>query len=360
MAPKGFSQYNRRIPTRRLGSTDTGTQGNYLNPTAPNYIGPVVPQVAPTTVAPTTQYGRTAFSLTGTTPPVLGGRGNYANAPGAVDDINAAWAAAAAGGLSRPGLDPNAIAGDEDPPGNKIDIGGDGDGGASARAKAGAFAQKGYLDSLLAGSSGRYKTLRDALAGQQTSLNAQQETLATQARDALAARYTTATTDTTAAYNDLLARLTAQPRAFADVPAATAPTLSEDAVSRYAQAIGAPTQAIGEAAVQAATESAGTQDNYNRLLGILKANEESQRESRLAGVGMGSTSAAAQLLASKGLGIDRIDAQKQVALGQILAAIQQGQFGIDQSELGYRQSLEAALAGIYGTGYLPNPFSRGR
>ena len=351
MAPKGFSQYNRRIPTRRLGSTDTGTQGNYLNPMAPNYIGPVVPQVAPTTVAPTTQFGRTAFSTQAPTRATikddkLGGKSpdSYVGNLAVQQAIDLA----------------EYLAGDGQPPGNGITIGGDGDGGASARAKAGAFAQKEYLDSLLAGSSGRYKTLRDALAGQQTSLNEQQETLAKQARDALAARYTTATTDTTAAYNDLLARLTAQPRAFADAPAATAPTLSEDAVSRYAQAIGAPTQAIGQAAVQAATESAGTQDNYNRLLKILKANEESQRESRLAGVGMGSTSAAAQLLASKGLATDRIDAQKQVALGQILAAIQQGQFGIDQSELGYRQSLEAALAGIYGTGYLPNPFSGGR
>lgn len=350
MAPKGFSQYNRRIPTRRLGSTDTGTQGNYLNPMAPNYIGPVVPQVAPTTVAPTTQFGRTAFSTKASTPATikddkLDGKspdsyvGNLAVQQGIIDAD--AWA--------------RFLAGKDGPPSNGIIIGGDGDGGASALAKAGAFAQKAYLDSLLADTSGRYKTLRDALAGQQTSLNAQQEELARQAKEALTTRYTTATTDTTAAYNDLLARLTAQPRAFADVPTATAPTLSEDAVSRYAQAIGAPTKAIGEAAVQAATESAGTQDNYNRLLGILQANEKSQRESRLAGVGMGSTSAAAQLLASKGLATDRIDAQKQIALGQILAAIQQGQFGIDQSELGYRQSLEAALAGIYGTGYLPNP-----
>ena len=349
MAPKGFSQYNRRIPTRRLGSTDTGTQGNYLNPTAPNYIGPVVPQA--TTVAPTTQFGRTAFSTQVPTRATIKD-----------DPLDGRSPDAYVGNLAvQQAIDLAAyLAGGEQPPGNGIILGGGGDGGASARAKAGAFAQKDYLDSLLVGSSGRYKTLRDALAGQQTSLNAQQETLAKQARDALTARYTTATTDTTAAYNDLLARLTAQPRAFADVPAATAPTLSEDAVSRYAQAIGAPTQAIGEAAVQAATESAGTQDNYNRLLKILKANEESQRESRLAGVGMGSTSAAAQLLASKGLGIDRIEAQKQVALGQILAAIKQGQFGIDQSELGYRQSLEAALAGIYGTGYLPNPFSGGQ
>jgi hypothetical protein len=354
MAPKGFYQYNRRIPTRRLGSTDrrlgstdTGTQGNYLNPTAPNYIGPVVPQ---SPVAPATQWGRTAFSTQAPTRATIKDDPLDGRSPDAYE-----------GNLAvQQGIELAEYLAGGDPPSNAINLGGDGDGGASARAKAGAFAQKSYLDSLLAGSSGRYQTLRDALAGQQTSLNAEQETLAKQARDALTARYTTATTDTTAAYNDLLARLTAQPRAFADVPAATAPTLSESAVSRYAQAIGAPTQAIGEAAVQAATESAGTQDNYNRLLKVLRANEESQRTSRLAGVGMGSTSAAAQLLASKGLGIDRIEAQKQVALGQILAAIKQGQFGIDQSELGYRQSLEAALAGIYGTGYLPNPSSWGQ
>ena len=56
-----------------------------------------------------------------------------------------------------------------------------------------------------------------------------------------------------------------QPRAYASLPQAQAPTLSPNTVAQYAAAIGAPTTAIGEAAAQAAVEAQAAGGGYNRL-----------------------------------------------------------------------------------------------
>ncbi len=68
---------------------------------------------------------------------------------------------------------------------------------------------------------------------------------------------------------------------------------------------------------------------------------------------MGRTTAVSGLTAAQQAALTRIEAQKQAALNQILAEIQQGQFGIAQGQLGYEQGLRQALAGLYGTGYVP-------
>jgi hypothetical protein len=126
--------------------------------------------------------------------------------------------------------------------------------------------------------------------------------------------------------------------------------LSQDAVSAYAQAIGAPTQAIGEAAVQAAAPYAGTADAYNRLIENLRANESAGQASRLAGVDMGRTSTASRIGAQQLSSQNALDVQKNASLAQILQSIQGQQLGISQQQLAQEQSLRNALAGIYGSG----------
>jgi len=231
---------------------------------------------------------------------------------------------------------------------------GTGSGSGSALARTGATSQNAYLQALLSQAPGQYQGLRDLLASQRAEREAAVQA-ATQAQLAdLNTRYGTAQADVTKAYDDLKALLEAQaPRAYANLPQATAPALEADAVSRYAQAIGVSPQAIGQAAVQEATQTAGNVDAYNRLLANLQANEATQQASRLAGVGMGRTTAVSGLTAAQQAALTRIEAQKQAALNQILAEIQQGQFGIAQGQLGYEQGLRQALAGLYGTGYVP-------
>ena len=244
-------------------------------------------------------------------------------------------------------------------------------------------------NAALAGSAARYAPLLAQIATNKTDLEGTVGTNYDTALAALAGRVGAAKTETTTNYDALRDRLTAAaPRAYANLPAATAPALSQDAVSRYAQAIGAPTQAIGQAAVEAAAPYAGTADAYNRLIENLRANEASGQASRLAGVEMGRGATASQIDAQNLSSTNALDVQKNTALAQILQAIQGQQFGVSQqqlayeqglgtqrdaqlaqvlqaiqgqqmgvsqSELAYKQGLEQALAGIYGTGYVPPP-----
>ena len=366
---KGFTQYRanqvvgRQTPRPvrgpgRPATNDGGTQ-NYLNPTAPNYVGPVV---APAPVG--TRFSNVPSTTTDTdVPPILGGRGSYLNNPDAVANLNAAWAAVAPG-MSRPGVDPNDIAGDDEWGGNPITWSTGGGGGettaqrlAREAAERGAQSSAGYLEQLLAGAGAQYAPLLAQIAGNQASLEGTVKTNYDTALAALLARVGTANTETTTNYDALRDRLTAAaPRAYANLPAAQAPALSQDAVSAYAQAIGAPTQAIGEAAVQAAAPYAGTADAYNRLIENLKANEAAGQASRLAGVDMGRTSTASRIGAQQLSSTNALDVQKNAALAQILQSIQGQQLGISQSQLAYEQSLRQALAGIYGSGYArPTP-----
>ena len=354
---RGFTQYGAKNVVGKR-ATDGSDTKNYLNPTAPNYVGPVV---APAPVG--TRFSNVPSNTPPpVVPPILGGRGSYLNNPDAVANLNAAWATIAPG-LVRPGaLDPNAIAGDGTPPGNGITINTGGGGLTTAQrlaredAIAGAQGSAGYLEQLLAGAGAQYAPLLAQIAGNKASLEGTVNTNYDTALAALLARVGTAKTETTANYDALRDRLTAAaPRAYANLPAAQAPALSQDAVSAYAQAIGAPTQAIGEAAVQAAAPYAGTADAYNRLIENLKANEAAGQASRLAGVDMGRTSTASRIGAQQLSSTNALDVQKNAALAQILQAIQGQQLGVSQQELAYRQTLEQALLGAIGTGYVRPP-----
>lgn len=223
---------------------------------------------------------------------------------------------------------------------------------AREAAARGAQTSAGFLEQQLAGAGAQYAPLLAQITGNQASLEGGVNTNYQTALAALAARVGAANTETTTNYDALRARLeAASPRAFANLPAAQAPTLSQDAVSRYAQAIGAPTGDIGQAAVEAAVPYAGTADAYNRLISNLRANEEAGQASRLAGVDMGRTSTASRIGAQNLASQNALDVQRNAALAQVLQAIQAQQLGVSQQQLAYENSLRQALAGIYGSGY---------
>jgi len=227
---------------------------------------------------------------------------------------------------------------------------------AREAAERGARSSAGYLEQLLAGAGAKYAPLLAKVAGNRTELEGTVNTNYDTALAALAGRVGAANTQTTTNYDALRDRLTAAaPRAYANLPAAQAPALSQDAVSRYAQAIGAPTQAIGQAAVEAAAPYAGTADAYNRLIENLKANEAAGQASRLAGVDMGRQATTNQINAQNLSSTNALDVQKNTAFSDILKSIQAQELGVSQAQLGYEQSLSNALAGIYGSGNVTPP-----
>jgi hypothetical protein len=222
---------------------------------------------------------------------------------------------------------------------------------AREAAERGAQSSAGYLEQQLAGAGAQYAPLLAQITANRTALEGGVNTNYQTALANLASRVGTAGTETTAAYDALRARLeAAAPRAYANLPAAQAPMLSQDVVSRYAQAIGAPTGAIGQAAVEAAVPYAGTADAYNRLIENLRANEAAGQTSRLAGVDMGRTSTASRIAAQNLASQNALEVQKNAALAQILQSIQGQELGISQAQLAYEQNLRNALAGIYGSG----------
>ena len=309
--------------------------------------------------------GARPMSAPAEVPPILGGRGSYLNNPGAVANYNANVAAASSGAI-RPGAADELVA---DPfedtsldDGTSFIFGGGGGESAAQRlaretAERGAQTSAGYLEQQLSGLGAQYAPLLAQIAANQASLEGGVNTNYQTALAALAARVGAANTETTANYDALRARLeAAAPRAYSDLPVAQAPTLSQDAVSRYAQAIGAPTGAIGQAAVEAAAPYAGTADAYNRLINTLKANETAGQASRLAGVDMGRASTASRIAAQQLASTNALDVQKNTALAQILQSIQGQQLGISQQQLAQENSLRQALANIYSSGYArPTP-----
>ena len=353
----GFTQYN-----KKLGTTATGTQGvrrtgDRSNPPIPS--NPLNPQRGQ---AGASGGATTTTTITPTTTPSSGGTPWWRRAMDAGEsDMYKEYYDSRIAAQTQSETDEDALAaylaGGEPIPIESVNYGtGSGTSSADKLAQAGATNQNAYFQALLAQAPGQYQGLRDLLASQRAEREAAVASSTEAQRAALSGRYTTAQADVTKAYDDLRAALeSSAPRAYANLPRAAAPALSADAVSRYAQAVGAPTEAIAQSAIQAATQSAGTSDAYNRLLANLQANEATQQASRLAGVGMGRTTATGNLTALQQAASDRIEAQKQAALNQILAEIQQGQFGIAQGQLGYEQGLRQALGGLYGTGYVPYP-----
>ena len=352
---RGFTQYGAKNivgrqparPVRGPGRPATNDSGSGNRNTTPA----VTPASTPPTTTPPT------------VPTVPSGTGNVA----------AGWLSAATAGQA-PRIIPTSevedaeaelaayLAGEGGVPSNGITVNTGGGGLTTAQklarqdAIAGAKGSAEYLYGLLAASPDKYAPLFKQITDNQAALEGGVTTNYDTALAALLARVGTANTETTTNYDALRARLeAAAPRAYANLPAATAPTLSQDAVSRYAQAIGAPTQAIGQAAVQAAAPYAGTADAYNRLIENLKANEAAGQASRLAGVDMGRTSTASRIGAQNLSSTNALDVQKNAALAQILQAIQGQQLGVSQQELAYRQTLEQALLGAVGTGYVPAP-----
>ncbi len=143
-----------------------------------------------------------------------------------------------------------------------------------------------------------------------------------------------------------------QPRAYANLPQAQAPTLAPSTVAQYAAAIGAPTTAIGEAAAQAAVEAQAAGGGYNRLLDTLRAAESSGQASRLAELEMLRNVQGAGIQQLYGAGAQQLEATRQAALNQIAQQQAQQIFALQQAQAAREQSYRDALASLYGTGNL--------
>lgn len=237
--------------------------------------------------------------------------------------------------------------------------GGGGGGGSSERddAAAGARASLDYLNRLIRANRAQYGSLSGNLEAAFAPRRQDVQSQYAAALAALQGRRTEAETLASqgqAALGEYLARNL--PRAYGGLPQATGPQLSPDVVSTYAQAIGAPTGQIGEAAVRAATEAAGNVDAYNRLLSNLQSMESNTQNSRLAELEMLRNVQNAGIQQLYGGGATALEQQRLAALNALVAEQAQQRYIIDQQRIAREQAIQQALAQVYGTGYVPfNP-----
>jgi hypothetical protein len=215
----------------------------------------------------------------------------------------------------------------------------------------GAYQQQRYLQDLIGAIPGQYQSLIGGV--EQTYAPAREYTQSQYeaALQALTGRRTQAEQLAAQGQQALQTYLqTNAQRAFAGTPQATAASLTPSSVAQYAQAIGVPTSAIGSAQVEAATQSQGAVDAYNRLLSNLQASEASQNASRLAELEMLRNVQGAGIQQLYGAGSQQLEAQRQAALNAIAQQQANQVFALQQAQLAREQALRDAMLQLYGSG----------
>ena len=198
------------------------------------------------------------------------------------------------------------------------------------RRLAGGQRARGLLETALAQARQTEPTPGSALSNLLASLGEQERLRSgqigqafTTARQNLEAAGTRATEMATPAFNTLRQFLAAnQPQAYATAPRAGMVALEPGLVEQYARAIGAPTQAIGQAAVEAAQQSAGAGEAYNRLLDFMRSQEQAAAGSRAAEAQMAETAFTSQLANLLAGGRAQLGAREAEALAALAKEIE--------------------------------------
>lgn len=237
---------------------------------------------------------------------------------------------------------------------------------AALRARLGIGAQAAQLQALLntATGPGSYREGADRLLGLLTGYETDTRKGITDARTAaealLGQQYNRASellfggtgpTAPTGAFPALTAYLQANaPRAFAQTPAGTAPTV-QNALAAYMAGQGVGTGGVEQevAAENAALQAA--QGNYGGLLDILRRQEVASQASRLAEAQQAGTVARTGLEGQRAAQGGAITRQEQAALQELAGALLGQRMGIETGAEQRRTSLQDALTSLLGTGY---------
>jgi hypothetical protein len=158
---------------------------------------------------------------------------------------------------------------------------------------------------------------------------------------------------TTTGYSNLMNYLARnQPTAFAQAPRAQATPMTSDLLQYLAgQGVsGAPVQSQVDLANLAAQ---GGASNYNQLLNVLAAREQAAQQSRQSEAEMGLSSSLANLQAIYGQGTSQLEQQRLAALADLSSRVAANRFAAQQQQIARDQAIQDALAGLIGTGTLP-------
>jgi len=171
--------------------------------------------------------------------------------------------------------------------------------------------------------------------------------------DQLTGRKTLAEQTTTTGYDALRNYLAQnQPTAYAQAANAV-PEVVQNALAQYMQSQGV-NPATAQPAVEAANVAAlGSATNYDQLLNVLRAREQSGQQSRLAEEQMARQLGLQNIQSLYGAGTSGLEQQKLAALADLSSRVQASKLQAEQQRIAREQALSDALAAVYGTGYVP-------
>ena len=221
---------------------------------------------------------------------------------------------------------------------------------AATAARTGATQQAAYLRALLG--KGVPTSITGSIDAQETSgreyINTQSANLLQRLSEALG----TGQQFTTQGYDTLRNYLTANPaQAYAQAQRAV-PTVTQNALAQYMQAQGVD-PSMAQPAVDTANQQAlGGATNYNQLLNVLTGAESAGQASRMSEEQMARALAGSQLQQTYGAGRAGVEEQQLAALNALATRISEARINAENEQLQRDQQIQAALAGILGTGYL--------
>jgi hypothetical protein len=224
---------------------------------------------------------------------------------------------------------------------------------AREAAAKGAQYQLDYLKNQIAGAGQIPASLLEQFAQQQSTgegyINQQYKDLL----DQLTGRKTLAEQTTTTGYDALRNYLAQnQPTAYAQAANAV-PEVVQNALAQYMQSQGVNPE-TAQPAVEAANAAAlGGTTNYNELLNVLRAREQSGQQSRLAEEQMARQLGLQNIQSLYGAGTSGLEQQKLAALADLSSRVQASKLQAEQQRIAREQALSDALAALYGTGYVP-------
>ena len=224
---------------------------------------------------------------------------------------------------------------------------------ALQRQQAGARAQEAYLRSQLG--AGIPASVTGAFDEQQAAGERFIQDQAAALLRQLQERETQSRGLTTTGFSNLMNYLASnQPTAFAQAQRVM-PTVTQSALGQYMTGQGVSPAAAQEAATLANIQAAGGASNYNQLLNVLAAREQSAQGSRQAEAEMGLTSQLANLQALYGQGTAGLEQQRLAALQQLQTTITNARLQAAQQQAARDAAIQDALAALYGTGLVSPP-----
>ena len=224
---------------------------------------------------------------------------------------------------------------------------------AVLRQTQGAQAQETYLRGLLG--KGVPASITGEIGAQETSGRNYINTTATNLLERLAGALTTGQGFTTQGYDTLRNYLTANPaNAYANA-AQAAPTVTQNTLANYMQAMGTPTGTVDPALAEVNAQATGGANAFNQLLNVLQGSETSGQASRLSEEQMARALAGSQLQSIYGSGRANVESEQLSALNALATQISNARIAAQQAQTAQETAIQNALAGLYGTGLVTLP-----